>query len=189
MSELNQETFVFALVEGIKTTYEQWGIDMMSMFEHIEKDFPNAARAIKGMYCNFNLKACYELSPKCFDEPQFVYEMISNFISPYRKLKFNIWTRELSKEYRKLNICSWSRFQTIYRIDLLMAILLFTEEFAFEPISSQKVQLTEKKLTIHGTYVKFTVSKLEDRTYISIRIRNVMILTYVISNYEPLLLK
>ena len=51
MSELNREKFVFALKEGIKTTYEQWGIDMMSMFKHIEKDFPNAARAIKCMYC------------------------------------------------------------------------------------------------------------------------------------------
>ena len=131
---------------------------------------------------NFNLKACYELSPKFFNEPQFVYEMISNFISPYRKLKFNIWTRELSKEFKELNICSWSSFQNINRIDLLMAILLFTEEFAFEPITSRKVQLTEKKLVIHGTYVKFTVSKLEDRTYISIRVRNVMILTYVIKN-------
>ena len=182
MSELNREKFVFALEEGIKTTYEQWGIDMMSVYDHIERDFPNAARAIQCMYCNFNLKACYELSPKCFDEPQFVYEMISNFISPYRKLKFNIWTRELSKEFKELNICSWSSFQNINRIDLLMAILLFTEEFAFEPITSRKVQLIEKKLVIHGTYVKFTISKLEDRTYISIRIRNVMILTYVIKN-------
>ena len=155
---------------------------MMSMFEQIEKDFPNAASAIKQMYCNFNVEACYDLSPKCFDEPQFVYEMISNFISPYRKLKFNIWTRELSKEFKELNIRSWSSFQNINRIDLLMAILLFTEEFVFEPITSRKVQLTEKKLVIHGTYVKFTISKLEDRTYISIRIRNVMRLTYEISN-------
>ena len=108
--------------------------------------------------------------------------MISNFISPCRKLKFNICTRELSKEFKELNICSWSSFQNINRIDLLMAILLFTEEFAFEPITSRKVQLTEKKLVIHGTYVKFKVSKHEDRTYISIRIRNVMILTYVIKN-------
>ena len=182
MSELNRETFVFALEEGIKTTYEQWGVDMMPAYDHIERDFPNAAIAIKCMYCNFNLKACYELSPKFFDEPQFVYEMISNFISPYRKLKFNIWTRELSKEFKELNICSWSSFQNINRIDLLTAILLFTEEFVFEPITSRKVQLTEKKLVIHGTYVKFTISKHEDRTYISIRIRNVMILTYEISN-------
>ena len=101
MSELNQDLFVFALAEGIKTTYEQWGVDMMSVYDHIERDFPNAARAIKCMYCNFNLKACYELSPKYFDEPQFVYEMISNFISPCRKLKFNIWTRELSKEFKE----------------------------------------------------------------------------------------
>ncbi len=79
-------------------------------------------------------------------------------------------------------MCSWNRFVSIERIDLLMAIILFTEEFILQPITSKNVILTENKLTVYGNFVTFKISKHEKKTYISIRIRNVILLEYVILN-------
>ena len=182
MSEQSKDFYVWTMAECIKSTYEWWGIDMMSMFEDIEKDFPNATDAIKKMYGNFDAKRCYQITPFQFNKPQFVYEAITNLVPVYNDLRFNLRTKEQSKEYKVLNMCSWSWFVTIKRIDLLMAVLLFTEEFILQPITSKNVFFTDNKLTVYGNFVKLKVSKYPDRTFISIRIRNVMLLEYVILN-------
>lgn len=79
-------------------------------------------------------------------------------------------------------MCSWNRFVSIKRIDLLMAVILFAEEFILQPITSKNVIFTEKKLTVYGNVVTLKVSKHEKKTYVSIRIRNVILLEYVILN-------
>ena len=170
------------MAECIKSTYEWWGIDMMSMYDNIEKDFPNAVVAIKKIYSYFDPQKFYEAKPLLFENAQFVYEAISNFVPAEEQLRFDIRTKEQSKEYKDLNMCSWNQFVSINRMDLLMAALLFTEEFILQPISSKNVVLTDKKITVYGNFVTLKVSKHEDKTYISIRIRNVMLLEYVILN-------
>ena len=79
-------------------------------------------------------------------------------------------------------MCSWNRFVSIKRIDLLMAVILFAEEFILQPITSKNVIFTEKKLTVYGNVITLKVSKHEKKTYVSIRIRNVILLEYVILN-------
>lgn len=68
------------------------------------------------------------------------------------------------------------------RIDLIMAVLLFTEEFILEPIKSDAVDFTDNQLTVEGTFVKLEVSKRKDKTHISILIRDVILLEYVVLN-------
>ena len=155
---------------------------MMSMYDNIEKDFLNAIAAMKKIYSYFAPKKFYEAKPLLFENAQFVYEAISGFVPADEQLRFDIRTKEQSKEYKNLNMCSWNRFVSINRMDLLMAVLLFTEEFILQPISSKNVVLTDKKITVYGNFVTLKVSKHEDKTYISIRIRNVMLLEYVILN-------
>jgi len=60
--------------------------------------------------------------------------------------------------------------------------MLFTEEFILQPVKSDNVNLTDNQLTVEGTFVKLEVSKKEDKTYVSILIRDVMLLQYVILN-------
>lgn len=182
MSGQNKDFYVWTMAECIKTTYEWWGIDMMSMFDNIERDFPNATEAIKKMYGNFEAKNCYVAKSLQFENPQFVYEAISSLVPVNEKLRFDLRTKEQSKEYKNLNMCSWNRFVSINRMDLLMAVLLFTEEFILQPISTKNVVLTDNKLTVYGNFVTLKVSKHQDKTYISIRIRNVMLLEYLILN-------
>lgn len=182
MSYKNKDFYVWTMAECIKSTYEEWGIDMMSMYDNIEKDFPNAIEAIKRMHSNFEAQSCYDAKSLRFENPQFVYEAISSLVPVNEKLSFDLRTKEQSKEYKNLNMCSWNRFVSINRMDLLMTVLLFTEEFILQLIMSKNVILTDKKLTVYGNFVTLKVSKYEDKTYISIRIRNVMLLEYVILN-------
>lgn len=182
MSKKDKDFYVWTMAECIKSTYEWWGIDMMPMYDNIKRDFPNAAEAIHKMYDNLEEEDFYRSLFLIFEKVQYVYEAIANLIPPYEKLQFDIRTKEQAKEYKRLNMCSWNRFVEISRIDLIMAVLLFTEEFILQPISSKNVILTDNKLTVYGNFVILKVSKHEDKTYVSIRIRDVMLLEYVILN-------
>ena len=182
MSRKDKDFYVWTMAECIKDTYEWWGIDMMSMYDNIKKDFPNAAKAIKKMYSNFKKSKFYEAQYLFFEKPQYVYEAIASLIPLNEQLRFDTRIKELAKEYKNLNMCPWNRFVSIKRIDLLMAVLLFTEEFILQPVTSKNVVLTENKLTVYGNFVILKVSKHEKKTYVSIRIRNVMLLEYVILN-------
>lgn len=180
MSKKDKDFYVWTMKECIKDTYEWWGIDMMSMYDNIKNDFPNATNAIKKMYSNFKAPKFYEAQCLFFEKPQYVYEAIASFIPLYEQLRFDIRTREQSKEYKNLKMCSWNRFVSIKRIDLLMAVILFAEEFIMQPITSKNVIFTKNKLTVYGNVVTLKVSKHEKKTYVSIRIRNVILLEYVI---------
>ena len=46
MSRKDKDFYVWTMAECIKDTYEWWGIDMMSMYDNIKNDFPNATKAI-----------------------------------------------------------------------------------------------------------------------------------------------
>ena len=132
---------------------------MMLMYDHIKKDFPNVAKAIEKMYSNFKAPKFYEAQYLFFEKTRYVYEAIASLIPLYEHLRFDIRTKEQNKEYKTLNMCSWNRFVSIRRIDLIMAVLLFTEEFILQPITSKNVILTRKKLTIYGNFVTLKVSQ------------------------------
>ena len=183
MSKKNKAFYVWTMAECIKDTYEFWGFDMMSMFDKIYRNFPNAAEAIKKMYGNFKAQNCYSAKSLQFENPQLVYEAISSLVPVNEKLQFHIWTKEQSKKYRALNICSCIGYESINRMDLLMAVLLFTEEFIFLPLTAKNVIMTDNKLICYGKFVTLEVTKNQDNTLISIMIRNVILLHYLIKNY------
>lgn len=182
MSEKNKDFYVWAMAECIKDTYECWGIDMMSMYDNIKEDFPNATAAIHKMYDSLREPYFYESKFFVFENVEYVYQALANLIPHHEELRFDTITKEQSKEYEGLNMCSWDEFVEISRIDLLMAVLLFTEEFILQPVKGDNVNLTENQLTVEGTFVKLEVSKKEDKTHVSILIRDVMLLEYVILN-------
>lgn len=182
MSKKDKDFYVWTMAECVKDTYEWWGLDMMSMYDNIKKDFPNATAAIHKMYQNLTEPDFYESQFFVFDNVQYIYEAIANLIPPHEELRFDTRTKEQSEEYKGLNMCSWNRFVEINRIDLLLAVLLFTEEFILQPISSENVTITDNKLTVCGNFVTLEVSKDEDKTYVSITIKDVILLEYVILN-------
>ena len=59
MSKKDKDFYVCTM-ENIKETYEWWGIDMMTMYEKIKEDFPNAITAIHKMYKNLEESHFYK---------------------------------------------------------------------------------------------------------------------------------
>ena len=182
MNKKNKDFYVWTLSECIKDTYEWWGIDMMSMYDQIQESFPNAAQAIQNMYVGWNEEDFYEAKHLYFKQIHYVYQAIANLIPLKKQLKFDTITKEQDPHYKGLNMCPWNRFVAINRMDLIMAILLFTEEFIFYPVTSPNVVLTDSKLIVYGEHLTFKVSKHEKKTYVSIRIHDVMLLQYIVLN-------
>ena len=182
MTKKDKNFYIWTLKDCIKSTYEYWGIDMMSMYKNFEKDFPIAAVAINKMYASLAEPDVYKSQFIFFEKIQYVYEAIANLIPQHDDLLFDIKTKEQSSEYERLNICSWNKFVKIKRIDLLMAVLLFTEEFILQPISAENVALTYNSLAVDGNFVKLRVSKFQDKTNVSILIKDVMLLEYILLN-------
>ena len=182
MSKKDKEFYVWTMGECIKDTYECWGIDMMSMYDNIEKDFPNAIVAIHKMYDNLEKTNFYKSKFIAFEKVEYVYQALANLIPYQEELYFDIKTKEQSIEYKKLNMGSFGEFVKIQRIDLIMAVLLFSEEFIFQSVNNENVNIIDNQLTVNGNFVKLDVSRDKEKTYISILIRDVMLLEYVILN-------
>ena len=183
MSKKDKNFYVWTIGECIKSTYENWGLDMMSMYDNIKRDFPNAATAIHKMYTDFeNDTDCYDADSLTFEEPHYVYEAIANLIPNHKEVQFDIQTTSQSEKYLRLNVCSFNDFASLERIDLVMAVLLFTEEFILQPITSENVALSSTELMVDGNFVNFKVSKLEEKTVVSILVKDVILLEYVILN-------
>lgn len=182
MDKKSKDFYVWILEECIKDTYEGWGIDMMSMYGNIQESFPNAALAIRNMYVGWNEDDVYKAKHVIFKQVHFVYEAIANLMPLKRILKFDIKTKEQNRKYKSLNIGSWNKFVSINRMDLLMAIMMFTEEFIFYPVTMGNVIYTDTRLIVYGEHLTFKVSRHKDKTYVSIRIHDVMLIQYIMLN-------
>lgn len=125
---------------------------MMSIYDNIKEDFPNATVAIHKIYAKLKKPNFYKSKFLVFEKVKYVYQTLANLIPHHEELRFNTITKDQSKEYEELNMmCSLDEFVEIQRIDLIMAVLLFTEEFILQPVKCKIVSLTDNQLTINGT--------------------------------------
>ena len=183
MYKKDKEFYIWTMAECIKDTYEYLGLDIMSLYCNISKEFPNAIEAIHKMYSNFkSRKDCYNSDFLTFEKVQYVYEGFANLIPNHKQLQFDLKTSTYSNKYNYLNIISSGKFVTIERINLIMAVLLFTEEFILQHVDNSNVILTDSEIIVNGTFVMLKVSKLTDVTHIYIIIKDVICLQYLILN-------
>lgn len=184
----DEEFYSWVMLECIKDTYENWGVDMMSMLPEIQEDLPTAAEAIQKMYDvvpvmkDGNSINHYQHVAKTFSDPDKVYQVIENLIPNKEKFLVDISTRVRGWYYKIFNISPCS--VKMRREDLIIAILLFTESFIFSPLTIGNVVYEEEKnkIKVYTPYIKFKISKTETKTYITIRIFRVALLQYVIRN-------
>lgn len=168
----------------VKTTYEEWGTDMMSMYKHhIKEDLPNISKAISEMYNNFDEENYYKAEIKpTFKRPKYVYQALSNLIPQYDIVRYNFKTRELNKSYKSWNMCSWKKPVSIHRIDLLITIMLFTEGFIFEKLSDENIAFYKNELVVYENFCIFRVLKNKEQTVVAIEIKGEIVLEYMILN-------
>lgn len=179
----SKDFYIWAYEECIKDTYEWWGTDMMSMYDNIKKSFPNAAKAIKLSFSKFKDDDYYEAKALNFKDPKYVYEAVMSLFPRKERVRFDTRTKEQSKKFKSDNMRPWGRFVFIRKIDLVAAVYLFTEDFILEPLTEKNIEYVKgEKLTVDGEFVTFSVVKQEDKTIISIKIKNYMLLEYIMLN-------
>ena len=174
--------YIWTMAEVIKETYEQWGIDLMSMWKNIQESFPNAAKAVKDMYSEFDENTIYEARGKQFDNPECVYQAVANLIPAQSILQFDVSSTAHFPEYENLRVYGWNKMTEINRIDLIAAIMLFAEEFTTMSLDDEKVIFTREKLIVQDELITFKVVKHQKRTIVNINIHGVVLLVYEIAN-------
>lgn len=179
---MDREFYIWTVADILKETYEQWGIDIMSFWDNIQESFPNAAKALKQMHSDFDETTFYEASHKKFDNPEYVYQAVANLIPSHSILKFNVSSTAHFPQYDSLKIYGWNEMTDINRIDLIMAIMLFAEEFALMSLDDEKVIFTREKLIVQEELVTFKIVRHNKRTIVSINIHEVILLVYEIAN-------
>lgn len=84
MSKKDKEFYVWTMAECIKSAYEWWGIDMMSMYGNIKEDFPNAIVAIHKMYDNLKEPDFYESKFLVFEKAEYCRPQCRNQANVYK---------------------------------------------------------------------------------------------------------
>lgn len=184
----DKDYYAWVVYQWITTTYSEWGCDITSVWEHIEKNFPNATKAFKHMHEKVVKRAFDEAVPKQFDKPNSVCEAVASLIPIPKKdfLYFDVCTKEMKEGYEELNIYPWNRLVEIRRVDLILAIMLFAEDFATQPLSCKNVKFdAAKRLVVENKYLIFEVEKVAQHTFARIYIKGVGILEYKIATKKP----
>lgn len=180
MKKIDQDFYIWTMYECIKTTSEYWGIDFTSMLDNVKRDFPNVYKAFMQLYGTDRQKELYLIEATKIENPQAVYELIANMLPISKSYLFNTTTQPQAYKYRYLHMCRWDRKVRTARCDLLLSVLLFTEDFIFEKVSSKQVVFSKNKLIVYGKCNTLKISVKENITYICINIRGVMKFQYEI---------
>lgn len=179
MKEMNRDFYIWAMAQ-LKSTSEHWGIDYTSCLENFRKDLPNVYKAFTDIYGKYTQEEIYKMDQPVIENPQNIAEVIYNILPMSKKINHDSFTRHQNSKYAYLNICSWNRKVPTMKCDLLLAILMFTEDFIDNLIES-RVLIDEKKDTIiYGRYTTLEFCKREGIMFVNITIRGVMKLVYKI---------
>lgn len=176
MAKKNKDFYVSTMARCIQKTYECWQLDANPMYNIVRRYSNNALIAIHKIYSNLRAPDFFEADLLSFERPEYVYEAISSLIPSEKRIKVDVTIEDYS------NQCKLSNIYIARRINLIMAILLFSEQFVLQPITSKDVFYTGTELVVHGDFVTFKVSKHEEKTYVSFEVENTMLLQFEILN-------
>jgi len=128
---------------SILSSYQWWGHDLITLLDNIKKTNPIVSEVFDKMYKEN--EGTYVLQ---------TYDKITQF---YQKLNAlipsaeNLYTKlEVKSLKRKNDNISLKETTMLERIDYIIAVLCFTEEFALLSIKDKKVSSNENMLTAHS---------------------------------------
>lgn len=177
---LREEDYIFIFSEYIKDVYEQDGISILRYYEEeIKRDFRNAYSAIRSMY-SYKKSKIYNAKLTFNKNQKYVYDVIQALIPRKTILDFNVKTKDVKKGYEFLTMFPFGNYVRIHRIDLIAAILLFTEDFILNEISFEGIALKKGDLIAKNDFLIFSIHSLRDKIIVSIKIKGVITLEYEI---------
>ena len=171
--------YTWVVEEFIHETLLLHGTKFIKLYYYLKQYFPEAIKTFDKMYYNFKLNDLYNLRPLKVCKPNYVYEHISNLIPSKKNFKFDLYINEFSDKYKHLH-CNSS--EEIERIDLILLILLFSEEFISKPVKINNINFTPSELTAEGTYVSLNIRHNMNTTSINIQIKDALSIQFIILN-------
>lgn len=136
----------------ILRSYQWWGHDLISLLDNIKKTNPIVPEVFDKIYKkNYGT---YVLQN--FDKITKFYQKLNTLISPNEKLYTKLEVKSLKRKNDNISIKENFRLQ---RMDYLIAILCFTEEFAFLSLNDKNVSSNENILTAHSDNIDIFIER------------------------------
>ena len=164
----------------ILETYQWWGHDLISLLENIKKTNPDVPKVFDRIYSKKDGDYVLQTSDKITK----FYQKLNALIPSNEQLYTKLEVKSLKRKNDNISIKEDSCLQ---RMDYIIAILCFTEEFAFLSLKNENVSSNEEILTAHSDNIDIFIerNKRTESTLVRITIPCELCIEYY-SSVNPL---
>lgn len=149
--------------ETILSSYQWWGHDLIPLLENIKQTHPVVSNAFGKMYEKTNVGYVAQT----FDSITKFYQKLSSLIPKSEKLYTRLEVKALRKKNDNIAI---NESYVLNRVDYLIAILCFMEEFALLSLNEKNVASTKNMLAAHAENVDVFVERNTKKEITIVRI-------------------
>lgn len=154
-SESFTSEYYISMWETILNCYQWWGHDLSSLMDSIKKTNPIVSEAFDMMY----KKDSNTYVLQTFDKITKFYQKLNELIPSNEELYTKLEVKSLEKENDKI---LFKEAQILKRIDYIIAILCFTEEFALLSLKDGKVSSNKNMLKAHSENIELLIERNND---------------------------
>lgn len=144
----------------ILSTYQYWGHELITILDEIKKTNPIAVEVFEKMY---NKEGDSYVS-QTFTRAARFYQKLDRLIPSAEELYTKLRVKSLNRENKNLAIKETLRLR---RINYLIAILCFMEEFAMLSLKKSKVFSSENILVAHTENIHISIER-DNKTEITV---------------------
>ena len=144
--------YYVSMWETILSTYQWWGHDLISLLENIKKTNPIVHEVFDKIYSKNNGTYVLQHSDKITK----FYQKLNALIPLNEKLYTKLEVKSLKRKNDNISLKENGMLQ---RMDYLIAILCFIEEFAFLSLKDENVSSNEEILTAHSNNIDIFVER------------------------------
>lgn len=148
---------------AILSSYQWWGHDLRPLLKQIKETHPVVSEALNKMYNEKD--GVYSL--QTFDSISKVYQKLSSLIPTAESLYTKLEVKALKKQNDNVSIKETTMLK---RVDYVIALLCFMEEFALLPLSDNNVASTKNILTAHSESIDIFIERNRSRGRTVVRI-------------------
>lgn len=137
---------------SILSSYQWWGHDLISLMDNIKKTNPIVSDVFDKIYPKKD--GTYVL--QTFDTITRFYQKLNALIPSNEKLHTKLEVKSLKRKNDNISLKETAMLQ---RFDYLIAILCFTEAFAFLSLKDENVSSNENMLTAHSENIDIFIER------------------------------
>ena len=143
----------------ILDAYQWWGKDLMALYDGLQETNPNATKSIEELYDYFCPNRYEEAIIRHYNVPNKFYQKLGELIPETDHVYVNLVVKSLKTDkYRDLEFKE--QFKQ-HRMDYLMAILCFAEEYAQNFLGDENIKSSKNSLSAQADNITYLVSRDE----------------------------